>query len=251
MRKPDQTIVFGSQGAALVSPDGPVTQRMPQATYVPASQSPPSLAPSSVRMRPLSEDLVDERVYMSRPERGLAFAAISLALVGVAAAGTYFFLGSRTPEVSTTSTTSAEVPAQTATTPTPNPTPAPAATPADQPWDKPEVDAVRAPSLAREIRGPQALPTERPQAENQAPAQPVPKRVTTPRTPPPGMSDEALERAGFYGNLLPKPGSESAPKNDEPKSPSAASTEEPKQFSPPPSPSPAPSEVMPGVQIKE
>jgi hypothetical protein len=126
---------------------------------------------------------------------------------------------------------------------------------------------VRAPGLAKtqlpkEIPGPQLAPTERAQAKNQAPAAPptyaskiqgakpaaVPTAKQVPsKTPPPGMSDEALERAGYYGNITPiAPTAPSSTGNaGEPKAPSAASTEEPKQFTPPPS------EVMPDMKIKE
>lgn len=278
MRKADNTIVFGSQTPA--KPLGPPPRR--DRTQVMASRPMPSFpepvtrsahptpaffteAPSTTAtpMRPLSEDLVDERSYMSRPERGLAFAAVSLALVGVAAAGTYFFLGSR-ESVSTTTTTSAEL-APTATTiaaPVPNPTPTPATEiPTTTPSELPEhFDAVRAPGLTKpqlpkEIPGPQLAPTERPQASNQAPAATFPATTQTAnkvpmKTPPPGMSDEALERAGYYGNITPiMPTAPSTASSNamEPRAPSAASTEEPKQFTP----QPPPSEVMPDMQIKE
>lgn len=262
MRKADNTIIFGSQSAEA-KPAGPAAEAKPA-----GSSAPPPTVP--VRTRLLADDLVDDRTYFGRSERGLVFAAISLALVGVAAAGTFFFLGSREPVVSTTTTTSAEVPAT--STSASAPAPAPIATPSDQPWDAPEVDAVRAPGLskpklAKELPGPQLLPTERPPAapppttyatkiEGAKPA-PTAKRVPS-NEPPPGMSDEALERAGFYGNLLPKPvvpdddaGSTTNP-NPEPegKAPSAASTEEPSQFTPEPS-EPAPSETLPDVKIRE
>jgi hypothetical protein len=264
MRKADNTIVFGSQNTTS-------TEAVPPSIPIPPPEP-------SIRTRPLAEDLVDDRSYMSRPERGLAFVAVSLALVGVAAAGTYFFFGSREPVVSTTTTTSAEQPATTTMAPAsaaipapePAPAPAPTTTPADLPVGEP-VDAVRAPGLAktqlpREIPGPQLVPTERPQAANQAPAAPTPpayaakiqgakfpgvptaKEIPS-KTPPPGMSDEALERAGYYGNINPiAPTAPTSTGNaGEPRAPSAASTEEPKQFTPPP----APSEVMPETRIKE
>lgn len=292
MRKADNTIVFGSQTA----PMQPVSHRLESGAEVrptpsfpdpvsPATRSAhptPAFFVDSVRPRKLSEDLVDERSYMTRPERGLAFVAVSLALIGVAAAGTYFFLGSRRePVISNTTTTSAELPPATTAeavpaTPAPAPTtepPTPTATPAaTTPSGLPEVDAVRAPELGarpqaaktqapKETPGPQVAPTERQEASNQAGAgvpapyaakiqaaqfPGAPSTAKESKPPPAGMSDEALERSGYYGRITPiEPTAPTSGSSDEPKAPSAASTEEPKQFTPPPSP------VMPDVKIKE
>lgn len=315
MRKPDKTIVFGSQNEALppssqaptlrgsdvsfpqpaafpaarsASPTtgsmrAPTSLRSPTSREVekvwfgsgPVSGAPISSTPLALSQHRLADDLVDERpTYLRGSERGLAFAAISLALLGVAAAGTYFFFGTRDTvveepaAVSTTTVTNADVPA--------TPAPTPAATPPDQPWEKQEVDAVRDPRIPKpqiaattepkttapkdvSPPGAQLMPTERPQATSTPPAveatkiqgkqpaaAPVPKAK---RTPPPGMSDEALERAGFYGNL--NKAQDSAPNTYAPPppdlTPSAASTEEPSQFTP----KPEPSNVMPDVTIKQ
>jgi hypothetical protein len=150
----------------------------------------PSAPPESHR---LADDLIDERAYMNRPERGLAFIAVSLTLIGVAAAGTYFVVGSRPrsepavvqPQpVSTTTITRAEIPA---------PTPVPTVTPADLPWDSPQVDAVHAPRLAKPLPAPQVMPTERPQAVT-SPAQTTPRGSEKSRDQ---MTDDAIKRAGF------------------------------------------------------
>jgi len=297
MRKAENTIVFGSHSGKSqprLTPVPPSKQLTPVAFPAPelvtrSAHPTPAFfdAPTSVPTRRLADDLVDDRSYMRRPERGLAFAAVSLALVGIAAAGTYFFLGSRTPVISSTTTTSAEVtPATSQVTPTPTPTPAPTATtamdqaPAPPASAPPTVDAVRAPGITkpREIPGTQLMPTERPQATNQAPATTQAARRVPSKQPPAGMSDEALERAGYYKNLFPSVApSQIAPtppvqtaNAGEPKAPNAASTEEPSQFAPQSQPgegtpktpnaastdeprqfTPQPNQVLPDVKIKE
>ncbi len=123
--------------------------------------------------RPLRDDLAPERRgYLARsPERGLAFAAIALTLIGVAGAGTYFFFGlentahreENTNQVGTTTVTNADMPTTDTTTPPPEPapTPAPATSPADLPWAPPVVQAVKEPNLPREMVAPQIPPAER------------------------------------------------------------------------------------------
>ncbi|MBX3233648.1 MAG: hypothetical protein KIT84_21115 [Labilithrix sp.] len=138
---------------------------------------------------PVGGDLLPDR----RSDRGLAFAAISLALVGVAAAGTYFFFGieSRTDTpVSTTTVTNAALPE-----PTPTPPP-PAIAEASElaPWEPPVVDAVKAPNLPNRIEGAQIEPPRR------APAKAKPRSDLTPP-----VDEAALERAGFYRTMTPDP----------------------------------------------
>lgn len=231
MRKADHTIVFGSQNAGRPSPASPP---------IPTA-GPGRIALGSNAGRgggPLSDDLVDERAYMGRPGRALAFAAVSLAVIGVAAAGTYFILASHDEAVATTTTTSAETrPSVDEGSTEPSPaasSPAPADTPPDLPWIKPEVDAVRDPSLPRPARPtpplpvlPKALPaaelapTARPEpkanvppptptyAAEIPPATPAPtataKEVPVPAEPSDQARDDALARSGYYRQLLPPP----------------------------------------------
>jgi len=232
MRTPDKTIVFGSQNAST-------------STTGMTGMTPPPSPPPSGPVRTAREDLAMPESYsfVERPERGLAFAAISLALIGVAAAGTYFLLGAQkvaahVEPVATTTITQAEVPTPAA------PALTPTVTPADLPWDKPMVDAVKAPNLPKKIEAAQILPNER----REPAAAPVPAPVQTAKEVPANqqqVDDAALERAGFYKALTP-----TAPTADVPdvKAPSAASTESTTHMEP--TPTPAPSDVLPEAGIK-
>lgn len=178
---------LSNDGADAPAPvPAPVTASGPNSTRPPVSSrfesqwfSPNGQAPASVpyvAATPLMSDL-DERKGWVRPSggsaRGIAFAAVSLLLVGVAAAGTFFFLAPDSnkeakgpPPVSTTNITSGEV--------TPTPTPAPD-TPATT-----VTDTATAPTVQRTTT-PADLPTA-PVPVAATPAAP-PMKTTTATTP--------------------------------------------------------------------
>jgi hypothetical protein len=216
MRRADNTIVFGSSTGDYPIP---LVTRKVQIPRTPSGslEVPPSMRFPDEMPRRLAEDLVDEKnpSYMRHPERGLAFAAVSLTLVGIAAAGTYFFFGSRAPwhettvspavePISKTTVTRAEIPLP---EPLPSATPAPVATPKDLPWNSPPVDAVKAPPFAfvpKARPAPQIPPMER----KQAVSSPLPKA----RDVDPAV--QAEDRAAFPPSDPPP-----APTTDEPKPP--------------------------------
>lgn len=251
MRKPDKTLIFGSPpssherppvAAAPVGPSGtayfpavapsraPVSQQAPVSMNAPVSRNyekqwfnePPPLSVEPP-MTPIGDDLLAEsRGFLPRsPERGLAFAAVALALLGIAGAGTYFFFGlentAHQEETSTTTVTNAEVPATpaatTAATPTSTPTPAPAATPADLSWTPPVVDAVKSPDLAPQITSPQVAPTGRAAAQPtkakgnaNANATATTAPLAKPAAAKPAQADDQQTAEGFYPGYTPSPG---------------------------------------------
>ena len=232
-------------------------------------------APTNPRLAPVGHEIFEERRGWQPPppSRGLAFAGISALLVAVAAAGTVFFFGpdrDRSPStpVSTTTITNADVP----TTPTPEPetTPAPLAapttmqtvTPNDLPSAPPVVDAVKEPGVrpAKIAAGSANTTTVRAQ-----------RSVTSgkPVTSAAKKSDGALpdlDRAASAAGMTPQqddpfatPGTETPPATSAttasapPATPSGSAddtTSGSTEPSTPPTSAPAPSEVMPDLQIK-
>ncbi len=152
----------------------PVSSRLESQWFSPNGQAPASVP--YVAATPLMSDL-EERKGWVRPSgssaRGIAFAAVSLLLVGVAAAGTFFFLAPETnkeakgPEpVSTTNITSGDM------TPTPPVAPGP---------ETAVTDTATAPTVQRTMT-PADLPTA-PVPVAATPAAP-PMKTTTATTPP-------------------------------------------------------------------
>ena len=300
------TIVFGSQVGttstprnASSGPSGPSAPRAPlraqtaRQRYLndagPSSEGswermdPPSAgAPASKRfesqwfaatnpkLAPIGDEIFEERRGWRPPppSRGLTFAAVSLLLVGVAAAGTFFFLGpdsnrahNVTP-VSTTTITNAEVPSAPAPAAAASPTveTVPTVTPAELPSAPTVVAAVNEPNKARAV-APAPAPAARvvkapakPRTTTKAPA--TTKRSTETSLPDldraaaaAGMTPSDDDAFATPGNDIPPAttGSETAP-------PAATSTGQPDETqttggASTPS-TPAPSEVMPDLQIK-
>ena len=226
-------------------------------------------APTNPRLAPIGNEVFGRRGWQPPPpSRGIAFAAVSLLLVGVAAAGTFFFLGpdsnrSQTTPVSTTTITNAEVPAPPADPPAPPPetTTAPmvmrTVTPNDLPAAPPVVDAVKEPAPA----GWHATKGTADSKANAAP--PAPARRSQKATAPAKAAKEPattkpsegalpdLDRAASAAGMNPQqedpfatPGNDTPPATPPqepagaPAAPSAPST------------APAPSEVMPDLEIK-
>lgn len=287
MRRPDNTIVFGSQGAptsiaptsvaptsASLPPPHPRASNTEQWFKTPVvAQSDTGTAFPLVRparhVHPTQEPThtVGEDVLPLRNDRGLVFAAISLAMIAVAGAGTYFFLGAgstavRDPAttVSSTTVTNAEVPV---TPPAAPAAPAPPATTTqpDLPWEPPVFDAVKAPNAPpKRIEGTQVAPPTRAEPKPAAPAAvaPAPKPKSD---MVPSFDDATLERAGFY-----RPNPNAINPSPAPSPPTTPTTEMVPPLTTPPvlepeaapkaapepadAPTPAPTDVLPEMTIK-
>lgn len=253
----------------------PVSSRLESQWFSPNGQAPASA--SYVAATPLMSDL-EERKGWVRPSggsaRGIAFAAVSLLLVGVAAAGTFFFLApdsnkeAKGPSpVSTTTITSGEV------TPTKEPAPQPAPDTAATTV----TDTATAPTVQRTMT-PADLPTApvpvaaTPAAPPMKTTTPPPMKTTTATTPPAPKAQPAknvhpvtdtkagsssqlpdLDRAARAAGMTPSSSDDTSFSTP---SPSPAPSQEPQPGGTPDTnntnraPEPAPSEVAPDLQIK-
>ena len=266
------------RGAAPARVQRPVSPPAPVSSTASASDHVESqwFASTNPRLAPIGHEIFEERRGWQPPppSRGLAFTAVSVLLVAVAGAGTLFLFGpdnrpsSATP-VSTTTITNAEVPAasapgEPATLDTANdPTKTGTVTPHDLPSAPPVVDAVKEPGRAGKAADvPKATPA--PAARSQKAAVPG-KRATPPAaTKKSEGSLPDLERAASAAGMTTQQDDPFAtPGTDTPPASTAstpvgttdvggASTRE----TPSPEPSapvtatPAPSEVMPDLEIK-
>jgi len=263
--------------AGAVSP-APVSNRLESQWF----------APTNPGLTPIGHEIFEERRGWQPPppSRGIAFTAVSVLLVAVAGAGTLFLVGpdanrsSSTTAVSTTTITNAEVPAtpqaaepattaqDTATAPRMG-----TMTPHDLPSAPPMVDAVKEPgppgwhpekaAAARKADH----TTGAPAARNQKAVAPPAKRATTPSATKRSEGslpdlDRAASAAGMTtqqddpfatpGTETPPAPAATAPAATAGSGASAVSPGSPASTEPsaPATATPAPSEVMPDLEIK-
>jgi len=268
------------------SDPGPLSARSPASSRFESQW----FALTNPKLSPIGPEIFEERRGWRPPppSRGLAFAAVSLLLVGVAAAGTFFFLAPdsksshlATP-ISTTTITNAEVPSAPSPPSSAQGPSVPAITPADLPSPPPVVDAVKEPGPPGWRR---AKDTANDASKNASAATPAPARAAkasapsnaraTPQPRPKssnggGLPD--LDRAAARAGAAPEEDDPfSTPGTDTPPAPSGSSAAisgaEPASSTPAPtaqpgstddatprqgapSAAPAPSAVMPDLQIR-
>jgi hypothetical protein len=232
-------------------------------------------APTNPTLQPIGHQLEERRGWRPPPPtKGVGFAIVSVLLVTIAAGGTLFFFGpdaerprSSSRPVSTTTITNADVPSTTATEErAPSTTAIPTATPAELPsapsTSKPASTATRA-TAARQpgagVRAPGRVTTDRPAPATKA----TPATRPAPAKPAPDRALPDLDRAAAAAGLTPRDDEPlSTPDNGTPsvaattqtttQTASPIQTAAPSVATPPPDPtaSPAPSDVLPGLQIK-
>lgn len=254
------------------SDPGPVSTRAPASSRFESQW----FAPTNPKLSPVGPEVFEERRGWQPPpaSRGLVFTAVSVLLVGVAAAGTFFLLGpdanrSHATPVSTTTITNAEVPAAPEPAPALETTTVPTVTPADLPAAPPVVNAVKEPSppgwrAAKGTPEPQkasaVAPAPRTQQRAMAPAKPATAKPAAAK--PSDTSLPNLDRAAAAAGMTPQqddpfatPGTETPPAPTAPQAapPTIGTTQQAIETAPEtsaPSTAPAPSDVMPDLQIK-
>ncbi|MDF2694221.1 MAG: hypothetical protein K0S65_2604 [Labilithrix sp.] len=228
-------------------------------------------APTNPTLQPIGHELTERRGWRPPPPtKGLGFAVVSVLLVGVAAAGTLFFLGpeANPPRASTTTVTNADLPVGTTPAPeTPPPPPMPTMTPADLPTAAPPGTAPAAvspdvsqltsanplqkptkPGVSQLTSAPPSQKPTKPGVSQLTPATPPAKRTAPVARPtatgPNDRSLPDLDRAAAAAGVTPQQDDPFATPGNEPSAPAAAPSSEAT------TPTPAPSDVLPDLQIK-
>jgi len=259
----------------------------PLSAHSPASSRLESqwFAPTNPKLSPIGPEIFEARRGWRPPppSHGVAFAAVSLLLVGVAAAGTFSFVApdskvSHATPISTTTITNAEMPSTPAPSPSAQGRSVPAITPADLPSSPPVVDAVKEPGApgGRRAKDSANDASKKASAATFAPARAA-KAIApsnaraTPRPRPKSATGGALPALDRAAAAPEEDDPFSTPGTDTPPAPSGSSAAisgpEPAPSTPAataqpgstddatpregaPSAAPAPSAVMPDLQIR-